>query len=353
MKNRKKTKGKTHCAMFSVLLLCALAIIGCGTGLDITDESNTPIIDEPGNPAIIEEKADLIDMVRPVAMSSAISWAIIMKPLDENVTLNCAVDNGVFSTVRPAPGDALYAKNMDVKSVDIIKWIGQERINNGHMYLKPASRAFVEIIIKLEQNIIGYIVIEFNLLHSRDIQSYILKSVLFPQVNGEYQEISEEYVKTAIEKIKADAKLVRLSGWRRGSGLFNRNKLIMSYPDENVVFNCTVDNGSLYSRRHSFSNQLKNLSARYGDEIHWYEWDQDATESIIHAFIEVVLELEDYIIGYVVIEAYQLLQDFYCDASIIKSVLFPQTEGEYQKINKEDVKAEIEKVKAEAREGDL
>ena len=56
---------------------------------------------------------------------------------------------------------------------------------------------YINIILTLGENIIGYVSI---LLDGSFDYPLILKSVLFPQINGEYQNVSEEYVKAEIKK---------------------------------------------------------------------------------------------------------------------------------------------------------
>jgi hypothetical protein len=124
----------------------------------------------------------------------------------------------------------------------------------------------------------------------------------------------------------------------------------MKYPDENVVFNCTVDNGRFYYKKPSPppgpnipSIEAKNISAQSGHVVNWMEHEIEGP-SATHAFIEIVLKLEENIIGYVVIEAYRVTGLNY-SANILHSALIPKVDGEYQAVTEEQVKAAIEKIK--------
>jgi hypothetical protein len=55
---------------------------------------------------------------------------------------------------------------------------------------------------QVEEYIIGYAVIGIKLINQSTYNAVVLKSVLFPQIDGEYQNVSEEYVEAAIGKIK-------------------------------------------------------------------------------------------------------------------------------------------------------
>jgi hypothetical protein len=55
---------------------------------------------------------------------------------------------------------------------------------------------------RVEEYIIGYAVIGIKLIEQSTYNAVVLKSVLFPQVDGKYQNVSEEYVEAAIGKIK-------------------------------------------------------------------------------------------------------------------------------------------------------
>ena len=133
--------------------------------------------------AVVEEKAKFIE-TQYGAMSSADSVVMTMGLLDENIVFMCSVDRGVFSK------DSSLFKNLNVHSGESVRWIGQERLGD----LSHVNEAFVEIILKLEQNIVGYAVV-----WCRGSHGFAIKSVLFPQIDGKYQNVSEEYVKTVFE----------------------------------------------------------------------------------------------------------------------------------------------------------
>jgi hypothetical protein len=67
------------------------------------------------------------------------------------------------------------------------------------------NQVFVDVILRADNHIIGYAVIEIlHVATSRFGYSYhtcMLKSVSFPKVEGEYQKVSEKYVKEQIQLV--------------------------------------------------------------------------------------------------------------------------------------------------------
>jgi len=147
--------------------------------------------------AVIEEDAELIE-VRSIAASNPYpNYLITMRHTDENIVFKCNVDNGLLGN----PEGSNVSKNLNAHSGDQILWTGSEPLNNGQLF----RQAFIEIVLKVEQNNIGYVVSEIN-VSANEVSNSVIKSVLFPRINGKYQNISEEYIKTKIEKVKAQVK---------------------------------------------------------------------------------------------------------------------------------------------------
>jgi hypothetical protein len=70
--------------------------------------------------------------------------------------------------------------------------------------------SYMDIIIKADQKIVGYAVIEIREVNgvlgmwARDFAIEVLKVVSFPRVNGKLQKVSEEYVLSQINLVKAN-----------------------------------------------------------------------------------------------------------------------------------------------------
>ena len=153
----------------------------------------------PSHP-IIEEDAELVELKFYGNFSGLVPHWIKMVHSDENVVFNCTVDNGQFWTYSSGPlGER--KKNISVPSGEQIYWENIEGLLPPPVS-KSFDNAFVEIVLELEENIIGYAAVEIDKGHGMYSDADLLKSVLFPMINSEYQNVSEEYIKTAIQKVK-------------------------------------------------------------------------------------------------------------------------------------------------------
>ena len=145
------------------------------------------------NGTFFETEAKLVEMIALNGMSSGKICRITIKRLDEGIVFNCTVYNGSFTS--SIEDQFLNIKNASLHSGDEIYWFLWHSI-------PPVTHDFIEIVLTLEKNIIGYVLVGIDLRYPTFI--YTIKSVLFPQVGGKYQNISEEYVKAEIEKNKEE-----------------------------------------------------------------------------------------------------------------------------------------------------
>ncbi len=88
-----------------------------------------------------------------------------------------------------------------------IYWTNLSRTNGNNFDRYSESEAYISIIIREEENIIGYAVVQIytNDMKNEPAQNYsakLLKSVSFPMVNGTYQKITSEYIATEIENVR-------------------------------------------------------------------------------------------------------------------------------------------------------
>ena len=91
-----------------------------------------------------------------------------------------------------------------------IYWTSLSQTSKGSNELYIESEAYINIIVREEEHIVGYAVVEIytNNLDNEAKQNYIyhaklLKSVSFPKVNENYQEITKEYIETEMQKIRS------------------------------------------------------------------------------------------------------------------------------------------------------
>ena len=348
----------------TILLLAGLFLSACETG-NKGNGKEPPSIDVGGEEddenkgteePVIEEEAELVELSHWHFTSGMMPNRIIMKHPDENVVFYCTVDNGHFRTT----GHYVPTKNINMHSGEFTYWADFEKGVDGQ-YLGQVFHAFIEIVLILEENIIGYALIEaYKKPTDSTCNAILLKSVFFPQINGEYQNVSEEYVKTEIEKIKDEAKGIDVAFFEVETEDMIESYLIptsvdvsliqieLKNTDENVVFECTVDKGAFFL--YDTGQTSKNVSV-VPSVIHWRPMEPEAfgTRAIIEqAFVDVILKADDNIIGYAVIEILQNIIPVFHSATVLKSALIPQVDGEYQNVTEKQIKAATERVKRKA-----
>ena len=149
-----------------------------------------------------EEEAELVEFgFQNDFINSAPNW-LRMKYSDENAVFSFTVDNGCVWAYSSLPNDD-WVKNLRILSGEFIYWNAYEVEDDQILYDVKVNNAFIEIVLKSDDYIIGYAVIEIHKSpNGGTFVATVLKSVLFPQIDGEYQDVSEEYVKDAIEEIK-------------------------------------------------------------------------------------------------------------------------------------------------------
>lgn len=121
-----------------------------------------------------------------------------------NVTFEVSVDNGKLLLWENNKISAMSSP-FEVENGTTIYWTNIYQADEKYM----GTTAYINIIIRDGKNIVGYAVVNIytNDLENAPAQSYyakLLKSVSFPQVNGEYQKITVEYVAAEMEQIKSE-----------------------------------------------------------------------------------------------------------------------------------------------------
>jgi hypothetical protein len=193
----KQRKGKK---MKNTLIVLAAAILlaGCTGASESPKESNLI-----ASNFVEIETDDMVEFPYPIWNTAPISsipmYPIKLKHSDESVVFECSVDEGTLSVFGGSYESS--QKNVIAKSGDdsfSIAWYSE---HTAYVPEDFSQQAFIEIILKIDNNTIGYAVVEV----SRDRYIFtgkLLHSALIPKVDGKYQAVTEEQVKVAIEKIK-------------------------------------------------------------------------------------------------------------------------------------------------------
>ena len=103
-------------------------------------------------------------------------------------------------------------KNVTLQNGDTIYWTGNEiwdattDLQNGfEETLAQLGGVYIDIIIQADGHIVGCAIIEIGCLETVPsvLSAGLLASVYYPKVNGEFQDITEEYITEQIALIKA------------------------------------------------------------------------------------------------------------------------------------------------------
>ena len=66
------------------------------------------------------------------------------------------------------------------------------------------DKAFVDVVVRKDGNIIGYALVSIQKTEGLDYKAKVTESAIFPIVNGKYQNITDSYVETLLEKAKKE-----------------------------------------------------------------------------------------------------------------------------------------------------
>jgi len=134
--------------------------------------------------------------------STWLGYPIELKHPNEKAVFECTADTGHFYIKPPSVVPVEFVLKAIVSAGEQVQW------NNWGD--DPPSlwseRVLVDIILKIDGNFAGYAVVEIDkMIDAPGLGSYnakLLKSAFFPQIDGKYQSITEEQVKTLIKKVK-------------------------------------------------------------------------------------------------------------------------------------------------------
>ncbi len=138
------------------------------------------------------EANDYISATFSFMASSVYGYCISVEHYNKNLKFLCSVEYGSFGS----PG----LKTVELKSGEYCVW----GFSN-YMQESWDSTIYADVIAKNGEQIIGYGVIGFFKYHTgmedKD-RCKVLKFAVFPKVEGEYQTVSEDQVKKAMDEIK-------------------------------------------------------------------------------------------------------------------------------------------------------
>ena len=66
------------------------------------------------------------------------------------------------------------------------------------------DQAFIDVVVRKDEYIIGYALVSIQKTEGLDYKARVTESAIFPIVNGKYQNITDSYVETLLEKAKKE-----------------------------------------------------------------------------------------------------------------------------------------------------
>ena len=221
---------KKLCILMAVIM--SFALVGCSESDKFAGQRGS----DDDMQFIERETEDMVDclwFIWEVAANTNMN-PIILKHSDENAIFECTVDKGHFVFTGYVNGKRYveYFKSLVLKSGDglpfpigpddgsccqpypdgvhrcgidgFVWWPYEIGPYPGPSLDREIRQAFVEIVLKIDNNIIGYAVVEIYSAdeYGHEFMARVLKSALFPKIDGEYQNVTQEYVKTIIQRIK-------------------------------------------------------------------------------------------------------------------------------------------------------
>lgn len=160
----------------TLLSICLIIFSGCTGGLEEVADNN------------------MIELHTWFFTSGVPNNAIKLNHTESDVNFICTVDKGRLWNYELHEFD----KYLVVKTGSTIYWDSYDEDEEINKY-----DSVLEVVLKKDDRIIGYAIIEIeSIKESLDYKANVLKSALFPKVNGQYQEVTEEYIKAKFEKLK-------------------------------------------------------------------------------------------------------------------------------------------------------
>lgn len=288
------------------------------------------------------EAVGMIELITWFMTSGIPNHIIQFKHPDENAVFEYICDNGDLASYQGT-----------IESGESISW--QRFAKNTEGVTKSISHAFVDVIVRINDYIVGYAVIEMVRYENnrQDHSAMLLKSAHIPKIDDQYQAVSVEQVKAAIQREKTrehffiaknefiTSTTVKIASipTETGVSLFD---ITLLHLDNNIVFDCIASNGTLYYLSQPVG---ASVSISAGAKISWRPMESGNPVEIQKAYIEVILKNGDNLVGYAVIAFTQTEIPYSHTAKVLDAALYLSIDGVFQDITEDYIKIAIEQAK--------
>ena len=121
-------------------------------------------------------------------------WFFTSGVPNNRITLYSSIENAVFECVAYKGNFGKNIKEYTASPNETIYW---------NYNAADFEEDFVDVALKVEDNYVGYAIIKITQQESIIYTASVLKSAIFPKVEGEYQKVSKMQVDEIIESAKS------------------------------------------------------------------------------------------------------------------------------------------------------
>ncbi len=269
----------------------------------------------------------------------------------EGATFDCQIEYGSFDRYNIVK-KSIFNSNEDIVWTPVYildDYIFQE------LYVNKIDKTYMDVIIRMDDNIIGFLIIEMYQIE-KSLYKYETHTVeLFKEGDNYLDNISLEYTLNKIEEAKEtkiDKTLEEIKSlvYFPFGETFNINEgyvgIFFIFNLEGARFECSTDRGSFYSFNKTNqvsvdSNSLLSWCPIYTEDLVKYEEMHD--KNIKKAYIDIIIKMDGDIIGCAVIKI-KYLGDHEYEAEFVSSY-FSKIDDGYKTLTLNKVNKEIKKMK--------
>lgn len=263
--------------------------------------------------------------------------------------------------------DAFLGKQTTLHNKALFYWEGYELLDmcEGRTIgdvMDEIGPVYVEVIIRADEAIIGYAVFEMYSMDDKEpaFMVRLKANTFYPKVDGQFQNVTEDYVCKAMEESK------HKKGWMVEGGVFCAARhpseaywvftsgVSMSvryacmvvdedYAGKNITFDLSTNYGGFYSDDGKPLGKSVTLNNRM-----YFKWKgSPGMEYDLTVYVDVIIRADGNVIGYGTIKIERLWEELHTyGTKFCKTVCLPMGNGEYPQLTEEDARLEIEKIKA-------
>ncbi len=269
----------------------------------------------------------------------------------EGATFDCTIEYGSFDRYNIVK-KSIFNSNEDIVWNPV--YILDDYIFD-ELYVNKIDKTYMDVIIRMDDNIIGFLIIEMYQIE-KSLYKYETHTVeLFKEGDNYLDNISLEYTLSKMEEAKetkVDKTLEEIKSlvYFPFGETFNINEgyvgIFFIFNLEGARFECSTDRGSFYS-----FNKTNQVSVDSNSRLSWcpiytedlVKYEEMHDKNIKKAYIDIIIKMDGDIIGCAVIKIKYLGNHEY-EAEFVSSY-FSKIDDDYETLSLNKVNKEIKKMK--------